>query len=164
MVKKDSALKHFDDLANKQLAFPSPAAFAASLLPRAILKQQNIPFTHKYVSSHDSVYLNVSKGLFDAGGGVIRTFKNTPAEVRDQLTILWTSQGFTPHAIAAHPQIDSGTLTKVQVALVALHGSEQGKKILQSLKIKHGLIAAESKDWDDVRQLDVNVLKQLLKE
>lgn len=63
----------------------------------------------KYVSSHDSVYLNVAKGLFPAGGGVKRTFNNIPKETRKQFKVLWTTDPYTLHAIAARPDIESET-------------------------------------------------------
>jgi len=91
VVHKDSNITSIEDLKNKDLAFPSPAAFAASILPRGYLKQQNISMTPYYVSSHDSVYKNVAKNRYVAGGGVMRTFKNTRKKIRDQLKILWTT-------------------------------------------------------------------------
>ncbi len=164
VVPKDSPLTSIDELANQTLAFPSPAAFAASVLPRAQLSRDKIPFSSKYVSSHDSVYLNVAKGILPAGGGVKRTFNNTSPKVREQLKVLWTSEAYTPHAIAAHPNIDKETLAKVQQVLVAMVEHEQGKKLLSSLKIKQGLLAADDSDWDDVRGLGLELLNQSIKQ
>lgn len=63
VVRKDSKIKSIEELNGKNLAFPSPAAFAASILPRGYFNQQGIKITPKYVSSHDSVYSNVAKGF-----------------------------------------------------------------------------------------------------
>jgi len=164
VVKKGGDIQDIAALAEKKIAFPSPAAFAASVLPRAMLNQEGIAFKHKYVSSHDSVYLNVAKGLFSAGGGVMRTLNNTPPKVREQLQVLWSSQGYTPHAIAAHPKIDRETRLKIQASLVALNNDETGKKLLKKLKIKKGLVAASDDDWDDVRTLGIELLERLINE
>lgn len=96
VVRKDSPLTELSQLADENLAFPSPAAFAASVLPRAQLQRENIHYQPKYVSSHDSVYLGVSRGVFPAGGGVMRTFNNTDPAVRESLKVLWTTNTYTP--------------------------------------------------------------------
>jgi phosphonate transport system substrate-binding protein len=164
VVRKDSPIKSLSELEGQTLAFPAPAAFAASVLPRAQLSLEKIAFTAKYVSSHDSVYLGVAKGLFPAGGGVKRTFNNTNPEVSDQLKILWTSKAFTPHAIAAHPSVDEKAFQLVQQTLVAMVNDPEGKALLTSLKIKNGLVAATDADWDDVRGLGIDLLNQLIKQ
>jgi len=87
------------------------------MLPRAQFSKSGIDIHNKYVSSHDSVYQTVARGIYPAGGGVIRTLKNIRPEIRQQLRVLWTTQGYTPHAFAA-----------------------------------------ENKDWDDVRALNIGYL------
>jgi phosphonate transport system substrate-binding protein len=164
VVRKDSAIQSLEELEGQTLAFPAPAAFAASVLPRAKLSLDNITFSAKYVSSHDSVYLGVAKGLFPAGGGVKRTFNNTKPEVSEQLKILWASEAFTPHAIAAHPSVDNKVYQLVQQALVGMVNDPEGKALLTSLKIKNGLVAATDAEWDDVRGLGLDLLNQLIKQ
>ncbi|MGH1441711.1 MAG: phosphate/phosphite/phosphonate ABC transporter substrate-binding protein [Cellvibrionaceae bacterium] len=160
VARKGDNIKTLKMLDNKTLAFPSPAAFAASILPQAELNNKKINFSPKYVSSHDSVYLAVAKGLIPAGGGVKRTLNNTSAKVREQLEIIWTSKKHTPHAFAAHPRVDGTTQKIIQNALTSMHQDEEGKKILASLKIKNGLISAEDKDWDDIRALNINLINK----
>jgi phosphonate transport system substrate-binding protein len=158
VVRKDSTIQSLADLSNKTLAFPSPAAFAASILPQAELRKKHIPFTPQYVSSHDSVYLGVARGLFPAGGGIERTFNKVPSDIKEQLTILWKTDAHTPHAIAAHPSIDNTTFEKIQRALVMMDKDTTGKMFLQSLEIKNGLKAAISEDWDDIRHLNITLI------
>jgi phosphonate transport system substrate-binding protein len=157
VVKKDSTLEGLKDLEEMTLAFPSPAAFAATILPQAELNKQNVDFTPKYVSSHDSVYLSVARGLLPAGGGIVRTFNNIDPAVRDQLRIFWTSNGFTPHAFAAHPSVPSIDQSLIANALADLESTEAGMDMLQSLKFK-GIQSAENADWDDVRNLQLTAL------
>lgn len=162
VVKKDSTISSVDELNDKKLAFPSPAAFAASVLPRAMLNKKNINFEKKYVSSHDSVYLNVAKGLFTSGGGVMRTFNNTSPKVKEQLKVLWKSPGYTPHAIANHPRVPEDVVKAIQTAMLAMSQDPEANKLLKKLKIKKGLIAATDEDWDDVRGLGIELLQQLI--
>ena len=89
VVSKKSSITSLEELEGQEIAFPSPAAFAASLLPRGELRKKGINFTPKYVNSHDSVYKTVAKGFFLAGGGIGRTYNNISPDVRDTLRVLW---------------------------------------------------------------------------
>lgn len=157
VVKKDSDISTVMELQNKTLAFPSPAAFAATLLSQAQLNSLSINYDSKYVSSHDSVYLSVARGLLPAGGGIVRTLNNTDPAIREKLRILWRSNGFTPHAFAAHPDIPAQIREKLADALVALESDETGMELLSTLNFK-GIQSAADEDWDDVRELQITAL------
>ncbi len=157
VVKKDSAIINLKDLDGNTLAFPAPAAFAATILPRAYFRQAGIDITPKYVTSHDSVYLSVSHGLFPAGGGVIRTFKNIAPELRSQLRVLWKTKGYTPHAFATHPRVPQVVVQAVKSAVQKMDNIATGKTLLEKMKIK-GIESAQNADWDDVRALNIHEL------
>jgi len=157
VVRKDSPYQSLEEFSGNILAFPSPAAFAASIVPRAHISSLGIPITPQYVSSHDSVYRTVYKGLFPAGGGIPRTFNNLDKETKDQLRILWISKEFTPHAFAAHPRIPKETVATLQKAMIAMANDSEGKGLLKRLSFK-GLVAAENREWDDIRALDLTLL------
>ncbi len=157
VMRKDATTTDFEALQGQSLAFPSPAAFAASLLTRAKLHQENIVFTPVYVRSHDSVYQAVASGLYPAGGGVKRTFKATSEEVRNQLQIAWTTNKFTPHALAVHPRVPDEVIEALQDTLGKLDDPIAHEPLLKPLRFK-GWEVANDADWDDVRQLELNVL------
>lgn len=157
VVHKDSNLKSLEELDGSTLAFPSPAAFAASLLPQAKLNNSDIKFKSQYVSSHDSVYLAVSRGLMPAGGGVMRTFNNTNPEVREKLKVFWKTKKYTPHAFAAHPNVSEEDTLALQKSLIELRNTESGATLLSNIKFK-GVETAADKDWDDVRALNITAL------
>lgn len=163
VVQEDSPIKNIEDLKQQQLAFPSPAAFAASVLPRASLTKQGIPFTPKYVKSHDSVYRSVAKGIFPAGGGIKRTFNSMPEDIRSELKVFWTTYGFTPHAFATHPRIPEEHVQQLQQAMIGLINKPQGASLLSGLNFKKGLRPAVDSDWDDVRSLNITLLDKYLK-
>lgn len=154
VIRKDSGINQIQQLEGAELAFPSPAAFAASILTRSHLREKGVDFTPKYVSSHDSVYLSVARGIYPAGGGVLRTFNAISPEVREQLVPIWTTAGFTPHAIAAHPDVSAELRQKVQEYLVSMDQSELDAQLLVPLKIK-GFVKANNQSWDDVRALRI---------
>ncbi len=161
VVRKDSPIQDPRGLSGATLAFPAPAAFAASVLTRAYLNQEGIPFTPKFVSSHDSVYLAVAKGLYPGGGGVVRTLESLEPDVRNQLRILWTTEGYTPHAFAAHPRVPAEDVERLTEAMLAMGQNEDGRALLEPLGIK-GFEAAADADWDDVRALGIDLLNDLV--
>ncbi|MFZ4537715.1 phosphate/phosphite/phosphonate ABC transporter substrate-binding protein [Propionivibrio sp.] len=159
VVRKDSAYRKPADLAGKTVVFPAPAAFAASILPQAEFGRLNIPIEAKFVASHDSVYRAVASGLQEAGGGIQRTFEATPAEVRDTLRVLSETPAYTPHAFAAHPRVPAEILARVQAAMASLAGDEAGQRLLAPLAFK-GIVAAQDKEWNDIRGLDIDLLER----
>lgn len=158
VVNKDSEIKNLEQLAQKPLAFPAPAAFAASVLPRGSMEKMGIPFRPVYVSSHDSVYRNVASGHFEAGGGVRRTLKAVAPEVREKLRVLWSTNTFTPHAIAHHPKLKAEAVGVVLQAFLSLENDELGKKLLKGITFK-GIESAKDEDWNDVRDLGLSQIE-----
>jgi phosphonate transport system substrate-binding protein len=158
VVRKESPYQKPADLAGKTVVFPAPAAFAASILPQAEFGRLKIPIEAKFVASHDSVYRAVASGLQEAGGGIQRTFEATPAEVRGALRVLSETPAYTPHAFAAHPRVPPAILARVLAAMASLSADETGQRLLSPLAFK-GIAAAQDKDWNDIRALDITLLK-----
>jgi phosphonate transport system substrate-binding protein len=157
VVRKDSTIKDIKGLNGSTLVFPSPAAFAASILPRAALQKSGVSFTTKFVSSHDSVYLNVTQGLYPAGGGIIRTFEMLDEATRNQLRVLWTTPAYTPHAIASHPKLSKAVVKKLQDTLAGMADNPAGQKMLKLIGFS-GIEIARDANWDDIRQLNITEL------
>lgn len=156
VVGKDSPVQRIEELAGQTLAFPAPAAFAATILPQAELARQGIRVTPRYVSSHDSVYMSVAKGMASAGGGIERTFEMLEPNIRGQLRVLWKTKGYTPHAFAAHPSVPEPLRTRVRDALLA-----SDKALINGVGFNKGLVPPKAGDWDDIRGLNLKQLDAL---
>ncbi len=152
VVKKDSPIKTLEDLNKKQIAFPGPTAFAASILVTKLLNSKKVSFDPLYVKSHESVYLNVISGLTAAGGGVNRTLDALSDADKNQLRVLATTQGVTPHPIAIHKRVNTEIKNLFLKTLTNLKNSVEGKQMLDNLELKY-LIQAKNSDWDDVRKI-----------
>jgi len=163
VVRKDSKINKLSDFDQKTMAFPAPAAFAASVLPRAQFALNNIEVTPKYVSSHDSVYISVARGIYVGGGGVKRTLATVSPEIRDQLKVLWTTEPFTSHPLAAHPRLAEEKVNLLAKAMLNIENSEKGRALLKQLAWK-GIESADDKRWDDVRGLGIELLSELVSE
>ncbi|MCG9751313.1 phosphate/phosphite/phosphonate ABC transporter substrate-binding protein [Vibrio brasiliensis] len=157
VARKNDQIESLEQLDNSKLAFPSPAAFAATILTQSDLNKAGINYQVDYVSSHDSVYLGVAKGFYPAGGGVVRTFNSLPDVIKSQLKLIWKTDPYTPHAIAVHPRLSADLVNQLQSSLLALVSSDVGKDQLAKLSLK-GFVTAQDKDWDDIRKLNITIL------
>ncbi len=161
VVRKDSDIDSLAKLQGKRLALPAPAAFAASVLPQAHLRQQGVDASIKFVGSHDSVYLAVAKGVMEAGGGVGRTFNNMPATIKQQLKVIWRTPKYTPHAIATHPRVTEQVREQLLVAMAMMPNKSQGQQALEQLNF-NPLVPAQDSDWAPIRLLELGSLAQPL--
>lgn len=150
VVRADSAYGQLDELDNQSIAFPSPAAFGASVIPRAEMKSREMTIRPAYVKSHDSVYRAVIAGLFPAGGGVLRTFNNVPEADRAKLRVLYRTDAYTPHAFAAHPRVEAPMADRLAGAMTAM--ATERPALLKALGMS-GIQHAADPDWNDVRSL-----------
>lgn len=157
VVARGSAIRNVADLAGREVAFPSPAAFAATIIPLAELKKAGVEVKPVYVASHDSVYLNVSRGFYPAGGGIERTFNAIAPDVREKLEVLWESQSYAPHAFAALPALDPGVRDAFFLGMRALESDAKGRAMLEVLRFK-GVEPAVDADWDSIRALNLKLL------
>ena len=163
VVRKDSAIKDMKELAGQQIAFPAPAAFAATVLVRAEFERMGVPITPVFVKSHESVYLNVAQRQIEAGGGIVRTLQTMDAPVRDELRVLWQTKDYTPHAFAAHPRVPAADLQALRAAMLTADSDPRMRSVLEGIGFK-GFDAAQDAEWNDVRALGISTLAALLKE
>lgn len=154
VVSRDSAWRSLKDLKGARLAFPGPAAYAATQLNMRDLKAADLDLEHDlfvtYVGSQDASYKAVAQGLADAAGGVQRTFDMLPPDLRARLRVLHRTPSGTPHPFAAHRRVPQAAVEKVAAALASLAGDERGRAALKSLGMKK-IIRARDSDWDELR-------------
>ncbi|AWB57202.1 PhnD/SsuA/transferrin family substrate-binding protein [Colwellia sp. Arc7-D] len=81
----------------------------------------------------------------------------TKFRIVEQLKIIWTSQGYTPHAIATHPRVNVDIRQKLLAGFLAVAKSEKASELLILLLMK-GFTMAEDKDWNDVRSLNIQLM------
>jgi len=149
VTRQGSSIKALSDLDGAKIAFPSPAAFGASILPRAEIRELGIQIEPNYVKSHDSVYRAVATGIFPAGGGIMRTFGVIPEDLRSQLRIFYETKEYTPHAFAAHPRIAPDLVKKIADQMAAMDSDSETMKNLGM----RGITLAKDDAWNDVRML-----------
>ena len=135
VVRSDNPIKNLIDLKGKNVSFPAPNSFAASLLIRAELAKQKIDINPVFVKTHSNVYRSVINKDALAGGGVNNTLDNEAPEVRQQLRVLYETPAYTPHPIATHPSVTSEVRERFLKAMVKLSQDEEGQKLLDGINL-----------------------------
>lgn len=136
VVRKDSPIQTVGELDGKTVAFPSPNALGAALIPRAeFARKFNIKPNEIYVKSHSSVYLNVLLGRAAAGGGVQKTLSQQPPEIRDQLRVLYKTSEVPSHPLTVHPRVNADIRNRVTSVFLDLGKTEPGKLMLKNIPI-----------------------------
>lgn len=137
VVPKDSAVHTPAELAGQRVAFPSPNAFGAALVPRAdFARRLHVQIEPWYVGTHGSVYLNVALGRAPAGGGIRRTLEEQPAEVRNALRVIYETPPLPTHPLAAHPRVPREVRERLTRALLGFEQSAHGRQLLEGIPIQ----------------------------
>lgn len=160
VVNKNANINDIQDLQQQTLVFPAPAAFAASIITRDFLRQNGIHFTSRYLGNHDAVYRHIAVGDYPAGGGVQASFDKSADTVRQPLQVLWRSQQYPPHAMAVHGRVSSRTATYLQRLFLDMNQDDALQKAFAKTHF-NGFTAAQDKDWDAVRALNLTDLEHL---
>ncbi len=156
VVDRQGPIKRLADLAGKNLAFPSPNAFGASLYMRALLqKKENLDFTPSYVGTHQNVYRHVLLGEAAAGGGIAATLEKEPAAVQARLAVLYTTPGVPSHPLAAHPRVPATVRDRLTAALLRLDSTPEGRKLMQAVELDRTLAVDYRRDYAPLEQLQL---------
>jgi len=147
VVRKDSPVRRLADLNGATVAFPAPNAFAASLLPRALLSRAGIRITPSYVRTHSNVYRAVILGSSLAGGGVNNTLQRERPEVRQRLRVLWRTPPFPAHPFSAAATVPLTVRRRVQEAFLDLGRTAQGRQLLAKVQLPQVVKADHARDY-----------------
>ncbi len=154
VVRADSGIKKLSDLQGKDIAFPHPNAFGASLHMRATLKEvANIDFNPVYVTTHANVYRHVLLGKVAAGGGVNVTLNKEPEHLRDQLRIIFQTDGVAPHPLAANPRVAEPVREKIIQTILSMAQDVQGRAVLKATTIEEPVRANYATDYAGLEKL-----------
>ena len=155
VVRRDSGIVKLDDLNGKQLAFPSPNAFAASLITRATLSQRGIDIKPLYVKTHSNVYRSVLQADVVAGGGVNTTLLREPEGLQSQLKVLFESAGYRAHPFSAHPRVPVAVQESVRKAFIAYASTDAGKAAMNKAQMPQPVAVDYARDYLPLEHLKI---------
>lgn len=141
------------ELAGKTIAFPSPDAFAATVITWGQLAQEKISFTPHYAGSQEGCLAALSKGLVDAASITPRFA--LPYSEKNHLTLhtVYQSGGFPQIPLLAHKKrIPAALAQKITDTLLNMPRDVEGSNLLETLKIPP-FKAVNERSYDAVRML-----------
>lgn len=148
VVRRDDPIRSVQELQGRELAFPAPNAFGASLWMRALLaEREKVQIVPTYVQTHSNVYRQVIRGKAAAGGGVNHTLQQERDEVRADLRILLETPGVPPHPLSAHPRVDAGLQVAMTEAVLALAKEPAGAALLRAIEMPQPVAANHARDY-----------------
>jgi phosphonate transport system substrate-binding protein len=153
VVQRSSSVKTVQDLDGKELAFPAPNAFGASLWMRALLaERERVRITPVYVQTHSNVYRQVLRGKAAAGGGVNNTLLQESEEVRAHLRVLFETPGVAPHPLCVHPRVPTRVRQAVTDAIAGLTADAEGQTMLKDIFMSKPTKADYARDYSSLEQ------------
>lgn len=162
VARRDGPIRKLAELEGQRLAFPAPNAFGASLYMRALLERKyKLHFEADYVGTHPNVFRQVAMGEAAAGGAVMATFKKEPAELREQLVVLFQTPRTAPHPLAAHPRVAEPARARLTSALLALARSSEGAALLDAAGLTQPVAADYARDYAPLAELGLESFVKL---
>ena len=155
VVRADSPIKSLDELKGKNISFPAPNSFAASLLIRAELGKRKIDISPVFVKTHSNVYRSVIGKDAIAGGGVNNTLDNEAPEVRQQLRVLFETQAYTPHPVATHPTVPVAVRERFFKAMLKQTQDDEGRKLLEGINLSKPQSVTYAKHYKPLESLQL---------
>jgi phosphonate transport system substrate-binding protein len=155
VVRADSPVKSLDELKGKNVTFPAPNSFAASLLIRAELAKKKIDINPVFVKTHSNVYRSVIGKDAVAGGGVNNTLDNEAPEVRQQLRVLFETTAYTPHPIVTHPSMPAAVRDRFLKAMLKLTNDDEGRKLLDGINLQKPQAVTYAKHYKPLESLQL---------
>jgi len=156
VVRKDSPISDIQQLEGTTVAFPSPNAYAATLLIKSLLAQKYIHISADYLGSHSNVYRAVALGAKQAGGGANTTLEYEPKELQSQLRILFITPNFMPHPFSAHSRIPQNVREKVIAGFLSIATDPVGRGLLKAIQIAEPIRADYIRDYKNLEQLKLD--------
>lgn len=154
VVRRDDPVKSVRELDGREIAFPAPNAFGASLYLRALLAETfKIRVTPRYVKTHSNVYRHVIMSQAAAGGGVNNSLDHESAEVRGRLRVLYEAPGVAAHPVVVHPRVPDAVRKAVSEAILRLAADPAGAPLLAAVQLPRPVAADYARDYAPLEKL-----------
>ena len=164
LVKRDSPYLTLQDLNGKDIGYPAPNSFGASLYMRALLSENKVNYQSQILNTHGNVFRNIVSGSIAAGGGVNNTFNDESPEMREQLRILYQTPAVASHPLIAHPRVPERVRKTISSAFFALQKDPAGAALLKEIRLPQPVLASYNADYLPLEKLNVEKFVILEKE
>jgi phosphonate transport system substrate-binding protein len=156
IVRKDSGINQIQQLANKEISYPSPTALAACIMPQLYLQDHGLNVMSQtkriYVGSQESSIMNVYLKQTSAGATwppPWRAFQREHPVEASQLKVAWQTNTLVNNSVMARDDMPPDLVSLVKNTLEGLSKTTAGQKILLQMETKR-FIPADDADYSKV--------------
>jgi phosphonate transport system substrate-binding protein len=157
VVPQDSAIRSLQELNGKDVAFPTPDAFAAYFLPMDALIKAKVDVKQVFTSNQEASLAQLKIGTVAAAAVNDQIIQRYARREGFEYRLLWNSEVYNDLCIMVGPKVPKDKVAAVREAFVNMTNDPEGRKVLEAgaelLKIKDklGFIAADNRDYDNYR-------------
>lgn len=154
-VRKDSPYTKVNELKGKTIAFVGPKNVCSIITRHSLLTGQGaIDYNVSFSGSTINVAKSVLVGKADAGATLDTSMMNDLPEMRKEFRVLLETERMAPHPFAAHPRVPKHVQEVVTRALLKLDETDQGRKILDTVKLNKPIRADYNRDYSFFSKVD----------
>jgi phosphonate transport system substrate-binding protein len=159
VVRSDDPIKSTKELQGKEMAFPAPNAFGATLLIRAHLAEvDKVDVKPRYANTHSNAYRLTLTGKTAASGGLRATLNKESDEVRAATRVLFETPGFAPHPLSAHPRVSVKLQQAVANAWLKMSADASMQPFFQDIPMGAPIRSDYAKDYLPLDKLRLDKL------
>lgn len=164
-VRKDSPYTKVNELKGKTIAFVGPKNVCSVITRHSMLTGQGaIDYNVSFSGSTINVAKSVLVGKADAGATLDTSMMYDLPEMRKEFRVILETERLAPHPFSAHPRVPKQLQEGVTAALLRMDESDQGRKILDAVKLNKPIRADYNRDYSFFAKVDFERLdKQLPK-
>ncbi len=153
VVPEGSPITRLEDLAGREVGFPSPAAFVAYAVPLDALTRKGIRVKPVFAGNQEGIMAQLKAGRVAAAGvnsQVMRAYANREGW---RYRSVWQSPEYLNLPVAAHPRVSARTAAAVVDALVSMAHDPEGVQILEKAggligqQPPYGFVRATNKEY-----------------
>ena len=152
VVNDESPLRTLKDLEGKKVVFPSRDAFIAYKVTQQALRNAGVKVEIVFGANQDGAAVQLASGRADAASLNKFFAERFQADGKGKFRTLYESEAWPNIPLLAHPRIPAKHAQAVRKALLAMNDDQQGKALLEELKIP-GFLAVKDSDYDSTRRV-----------
>lgn len=128
----DSSLYTLQDIAGKEVGFPSLTAFIGYAVPMDYLQHQSINVIPVFGGNQEGIMAQLKVGKVMAAAVNSQVMSAYARRENISYRVLWESEKFLNIPISVHPRIPKDAVQAIQNAFVQMNSDPEGLKILEA--------------------------------
>lgn len=157
VVAKDSPLQSLNDLAGKDVGFPSRTAFVAYMVTMDHLTRSGVEVIPVYGANQEGVMGQLKAGAVAAASVNSKIMRNYSERNGFPYRVLWSSPDYLNLAILAQSRVPSDVAERIRKVMDNMDSDPEGLAILKSsgeainMKPPYGFRRSEDRDYENYR-------------